>query len=132
MVFCFTEKSMDFSVWCFCLEGWVGNVVCTVIDLKSAQKLWILIKIHGFDLNPQFWPKTAVFIKNCGFNEKMWFSSIKNCGFCPKTMVFTKNHDFPASKMWFSPKTTVFGFSHSCLRFQQRNIYLWPNERPLA
>ena len=43
----FTEKSMDFSVWCCPVEGWVGNVVFAVSELKSAQKL--------------------VFTKNCSF-----------------------------------------------------------------
>ena len=67
VVFCFTDKSMDFSVWCCPLEGWVGNVVFAVFDLKSAQK-------PVFELIPWFWPKTMV------SNQKLQF--------------LTKNHSF--------------------------------------
>ena len=74
VVFHFTEKSMDFSVWCCPLEGWVGNVVFVVSDLKYAQKLRFLA------LKLRFLSKTAVFMKTwflalkTGFHQKLWFS----------------------------------------------------------
>ena len=60
--------------------------------------------------------------------QKPWFSVkiCKNCCFWSKTVVFIKihkNHSFwsKSAKMRFSVK--IHGFSHSCLRLQQGNIY---------
>ena len=69
VVFHFTEKSMDLSVWCCPFEGWVGNVVFVVSEIKSVWKLRfssksvVFIKIQGFCQNLRFSSKSVIFVK---------------------------------------------------------------------
>ena len=104
VVFHFTEKSMDLSVWCCPFEGWVGNVVFAVSEIKSAWKL-------------QFSSKSMVFIKICCFHQNLWFSSksavfVKICG-------FQQNPQFSSKSMIF---IKICNFCHFSLSFQEDNI----------
>ena len=111
VVFHFTEKSMDFSVWCCPVEGWVGNVVFAVSELKSAWKLQFSPKTTVFG------PKSMFFIKIHVFHQNLWFSK--------KTAVFIIIHSFHQN-LQFSSKSVIFikirGFWHFSLSFQEDNI----------
>ena len=75
VVFHFTENSMDFSVWCCPVEGWVGNVIFVISELKSAWKLQFSPKTAVLDENLWLWSDSAVFIKIHGFCQNLQFLS---------------------------------------------------------
>ena len=107
VVFCFTEKSMDFSVWCP-VEDWVGNVFFAVSELKSACKHF-QTKIHSFHQNPQFSSKSI------DFHQKPWIS-IKICG-------FHQNPQFLAF-LWAFKRTTSNRYSMWNERLERYPLYL--------
>ena len=139
VVFHFTEKSMDFSVWCCPVEDWVGNMVFAVSEFNLPENVFrpksvVFIKIHRFlsksvvlsksavFIKIQFSSKSMVFIKIRGFVKICSFHQIhsfhQNPQFLSKSSVFVKIHSFRQNP-WFSSKSVVFGIS---LSFQEDNI----------
>ena len=142
LVFFFTEKFVDFSVWCCPVEGWVGNVVLAISKLKSAEHCGFHQKLQFLDQNLQFSSKTVDFHQKTLFQQNPWFSlksmvSVKS-SVASKTAVFIKNCRFSSKTVdfhqnpWFSWKSMVFGiFLWAFKRITSNRDSMW-NERLLA